>query len=133
MLRHSLKLGLACAALAACGGDQDANKTAGNAAGGNEAGEAAQTRGTIGDALAGSADHSTFLQALQSSGLIETLGGAGPYTLFAPNNAAFAAIPEDARRSLMAPEQRERLTELLSYHIVSGTVTAEDLGRAIDR
>ncbi len=130
MLRHSLMLGLACAALAACGVEQDANKSGGNAAAGNAAAEA---RGTIGDALAGSTDHSSLVQALQSSGLIETLGGAGPYTLFAPNNAAFAAIPEDARRSLMAPEQRERLTELLSYHIVSGTVTAEDLGRAIDR
>jgi len=132
MLRHSLMLGLACAALAACGADQDANKSGGNAAAGNAAGEAAQA-GTIGDALAGSADHSSLVQALRSSGLIDTLGGAGPYTLFAPTNAAFEAIPEDARRNLMAPEQRERLTELLSYHIVSGTVTAEDLGRAIDR
>jgi uncharacterized surface protein with fasciclin (FAS1) repeats len=132
MLRHSLMLGLACAALAACGGD-NANTSAGNAAAGNTAGAAAEARGTIGDALAGSADHSSLVQALRSSGLIDTLGGAGPYTVFAPTNAAFEAIPEDARRSLMAPEQRERLTELLSYHIVSGTVTAEDLGRAIDR
>ena len=132
MLRHSLMLGLACAALAACGADQDANKSGGNAAAGNAASEAAQA-GTIGDALAGSADHSSLVQALQSSGLIETLRGAGPYTVFAPTNAAFEAIPEDARRSLTAPEQRERLVELLSYHIVSGTVTAEDLGRAIER
>ena len=130
MLRHSLMLGLACAALAACGVEQDANKSGGNAAAGNAAAEASST---IGEALAGSADHSSFVQALQSSGLTETLRGAGPYTVFAPTNAAFEAIPEDARRSLTAPEQRERLTELLSYHIVSGTVTAEDLGRAIER
>ena len=130
MIRHSLMVGLACAALAACGVEQDANKSGGNAAAGNAAAEAS---GTIGDALAGSADHSSFIQVLQSSGLIETLRGAGPYTVFAPTNAAFEAIPEDARRSLTAPEQRERLVELLSYHIVSGTVTAEDLGRAIER
>ena len=133
MLRHTWMLGLACAALAACGGDQDGNKAAGNAAAANEAGEASQSRGTIGDALAGSADHSSLVQALQSSGLIETLRGAGPYTLFAPTNAAFEAIPEDARRNLTAPDQRERLTELLSFHIVSGTVTSEDLRRAIER
>ncbi len=133
MLRHRLMLGFACAALAACGGDEDATNKAGNATAGNGAGEAAQTRRTIGDTLAGSAEHSAFVQALQSSGLIETLRGAGTYTVFAPNNAAFEAIPEDVRRNLTAPEQRERLTTLLSYHIVSGTVTAEDLGRAIDR
>ena len=133
-LRDSLLTGLACAALAACGGDQDADKAAGgNATAGNVAGEANQARGTIGDALAGSADHSSFVQALQSSGLIETLRGTGPYTVFAPTNAAFEAIPEEARRSLTAPEQRERLIELLSYHVVQGQVTAEDLGRAVDR
>ena len=134
ILRRMVMLGLACAALAACGGEEGSNNAAGgNAAAGDAVGEAAQARGTIGDALAGSADHGSFVQALQSSGLIETLRGAGPYTVFAPSNAAFEAIPEDARRNLTAPAQRERLIELLSYHIASGTVTAEDLGRAIDR
>jgi uncharacterized surface protein with fasciclin (FAS1) repeats len=126
-------LALACLA-AACGGDGDGNRTAENGAGGNAAdSKAGQTRATIGDALAGSADHSAFLQALQSSGLIETLRGAGPYTVFAPTNAAFEAIPEEARRSLTAPEQRDRLIALLSYHIVPGTVTSADLGNAISR
>ena len=96
MLRHSLMLGFACAALAACGVEQDANKSGGNAAAGNAA---AETSATIGDALAGSADHSSFIQVLQSAGLIETLRGAGPSTVFAPTNAAFEAIPEDARRA----------------------------------
>jgi uncharacterized surface protein with fasciclin (FAS1) repeats len=63
----------------------------------------------------------------------ETLRGAGPYTVFAPTNAAFDAIPEDVRNGLMSAAQRERLTSLLSYHIVSGTVTSEDLRRAVDR
>ena len=52
---------------------------------------------------------------------------------WAPTNAAFDALPEDARRSLTAPERRERLVSLLSFHIVPGTVTAADLGRAVDR
>ncbi len=133
MLRQSLMLGFACAALAACGGDGNGNKQGSANAAGNDAGEGAQARRTIGDTLAGAGDHSAFVQALQSAGLMETLRGAGTYTVFAPTNAAFEAIPEEIRRNLTAPEQRERLTTLLSYHIVSGTVTAEDLGRAIDR
>ena len=131
ILRRIAVLGLACL-LASCGGeggDNAADKAAGNEAGN----EATQAGSTIGDALGSSADHSAFVQSLQSAGLIETLRGTGPYTVFAPTNAAFDAIPEDARRGLAAPEQRDRLIELLSYHIVSGTVTAEDLGRAIDR
>ncbi|MGZ8347557.1 MAG: fasciclin domain-containing protein, partial [Allosphingosinicella sp.] len=55
------------------------------------------------------------------------------YTLFAPTDAAFGALPDDARRTLSAPERRERLMTLLSYHVVPGTVTAADLGAAIDR
>jgi uncharacterized surface protein with fasciclin (FAS1) repeats len=134
-MRRTCVIALACLA-AACGGDGGGNGTAENGAGGNRsaaAAKAGQSRATIGDALAGSADHSAFLQALQSSGLIETLRGAGPYTVFAPTNAAFDAIPEEARRSLTAPEQRDRLIALLSYHIVPGTVTSADLGNAIAR
>jgi uncharacterized surface protein with fasciclin (FAS1) repeats len=134
MTRHSiLTLGLLCL-VASCSRGGDGNQAAGNtAAPGNAAGEASQNRGTIGEALAGSADHSAFVQALQAAGLADTLRGAGAYTVFAPTNAAFDAIPEDARRNLMSEGQRERLTTLLSYHIVPGTVTSQDLGRAIDR
>jgi uncharacterized surface protein with fasciclin (FAS1) repeats len=133
-MRRLCVLGLACLLAASCGGD-GGNESAGNAAVGKAASadEAKQARATIGDALGGSADHTAFVQALQSAGLIETLRGAGPYTVFAPTNAAFDAVPEAARRRLTAPDQRDRLITLLSYHIVPGTVTAEDLGRAIDR
>ena len=131
--RPMLMIGLVCA-LAACSGGNDGNQAAaGNGAAANGSAEASQNRQTIGDALAASADHSALVQALQAAGLTETLRGAGPYTVFAPTNAAFDAIPEDVRTGLMSAGQRERLTSLLSYHIVSGTVTAEDLGRAIDR
>jgi uncharacterized surface protein with fasciclin (FAS1) repeats len=133
IMRRTSLLAFTCL-LAACGGD-GGNQAGGNAAaGGQAAGNGtAASRATIGDALAGSADHSAFLQALQASGLIETLRGAGPYTVFAPSNAAFDAIPEETRRSLMAPEQRDRLIALLSYHIVPGTVTSADLRNAIAR
>jgi uncharacterized surface protein with fasciclin (FAS1) repeats len=126
MTRKILTLCLACGLATAC------NQGGGNEAAANKAAEAGQTRQNLGEALAASADHSSFVQALQSAGLTETLNGAGPYTVLAPTNAAFAAIPEDVRNRLMAADQRDRLVALLSYHIVPGTVTAEDLGRAID-
>ena len=131
--RKMLLLCLACGIAAGCDRTGDA-ATENAAVTGNDAAaqKAAQASGTIGDALAGSADHSAFLQALQSTGLIETLKGAGPYTVFAPTNAAFDALPADVRSGLNAPERRERLVSLLSFHIVPGTVTAADLGRAVD-
>lgn len=130
-MRRMVTLLLACGLAAACSDEGGGN----NQASGNQAeGNAQAAQGTsIGDALGASLDHSSFLQGLQSAGLTDTLRGAGPYTVFAPTNAAFQAIPEDARQRLTAPEQRDRLITLLSYHIVPGTVTAADLGRAVDQ
>ena len=131
-MRKTLLICLAGLAISCTGQDDGNNVAAGNAAAG--AGEeGAQQRQTIGDSLSASIDHSSFMAALQSAGLADTLRGAGPYTVFAPTNAAWDAIPEDARQRLASPDQRDRLITLLSYHIVMGTVTAEDLGRAIER
>ena len=133
--RKMLLLCLACGIAAGCDRTGDAAAENGVLTGNDAAAadKAARASGTIGDALAGSVDHSAFTQALQTTGLIETLKGAGPYTVFAPTNAAFDALPADARRNLTAPDRRERLVSLLSFHIVPGTVTAADLGRAVDR
>jgi uncharacterized surface protein with fasciclin (FAS1) repeats len=117
--------------VAACG-DQAGNRLD-NEAAGNEAAEerpAADSR-SIGEALEGSADHAAFVGALRSAGLLEIFRGAGPYTVFAPNEAAFQAVPQDVRNRLQSAEERERAITLLSYHIVPGTVTAEDIARAI--
>lgn len=131
-MRAILTLCLACGLLAGCsGGDGGNNGAAANEASANA--QAGGERSSIAQALQTSMDHSAFLQALQSAGLADTLRGVGPYTVFAPTNTAFDAIPEDARQRLTAPEQRDSLITLLSYHIVPGTVTAEDLGRAIER
>ena len=133
MIKREIGL-LALLGLVACGGDDGGKATAGNSSGNaTAAASGEQARATIGEALAGSADHRAFVEALQSAGLIDTLRGTGPYTVFAPSNAAFDAIPEDARRNLMAPEQRDRLIALLSYHIVPGTVTSADMVGAIGR
>jgi len=128
-VRIGLILGIA-AAIAACSG-QKGNEAGTNAAAPATKGDA--QRRTIGDALAATGDHSELVAALNAAGLAETLRGAGPYTLFAPTNAAFAAVPEDARGELMQPANRERLVRLLRLHIVPGTVTVQDMRAAIDR
>jgi len=131
-MRNLLAAALAGLVAAGCGGgDADGNRAAANAAGGADKAERSET--SVGDALAASVDHSTFVEQLQAAGLIETLRGVGPYTVFAPTNAAFDAVPEDVRNRLATADQRERLIALLSYHIVQGTVTADDLRAAIDR
>lgn len=131
MSRRMLALCLGLA-LAACGGD-DANDQATTNGSANKAADAQnQSRSDIAEALTQSGDHSSFMQALETAGLTQTLRGVGPYTVFAPTNTGFAAIPAETREGLNSAEQRERLISLLSYHVVPGTVTAQDLGRAID-
>jgi uncharacterized surface protein with fasciclin (FAS1) repeats len=121
-------------AAAACqSGDEGGNKAAdGNSSPGGNA-QQAQTGRSIGDTVGQSADLGQFSQALQAAGLADTLRSSGPYTVFAPVNAAFEAMPQETRARLMAPEGRDRLTELLTFHIVPGVVTAEDLDAAIRR
>ena len=131
MIRKLMVLGLACSMAVACNQAGKGNEAA--PADKEAAAKAAESRQTIGEALAGSADHSAFVQALQSAGLADTLRGPSPYTVFAPTNAAFEAMPAADRARLSEPAQREQLVTLLSHHIVPGTVTAEDLGRAIER
>ncbi|MFJ6023428.1 fasciclin domain-containing protein [Brevundimonas sp. NPDC092305] len=69
----------------------------------------------------------TLVSAVQAAGLAETLGGAGPFTVFAPDNAAFEKIPAATRDSLMAPAGKADLTKILTYHVVPGRLTAADL------
>ena len=76
---------------------------------------------------AGSADHTTLVAAVTAAGLGETLSGAGPFTVFAPTNAAFAALPAGAVDGLLKPEAKAKLTGVLTYHVVSGAVKAADL------
>jgi len=70
---------------------------------------------------------STLVAAVTAAGLGETLSGTGPFTVFAPDNAAFEKIPAATRTSLMAPAGKADLTKILTYHVVSGRVTAADL------
>jgi uncharacterized surface protein with fasciclin (FAS1) repeats len=69
----------------------------------------------------------TLVSAVQAAGLAETLSGTGPFTVFAPDNAAFEKIPAATRTSLMAPAGKDALTKILTYHVVPGRLTAADL------
>jgi uncharacterized surface protein with fasciclin (FAS1) repeats len=88
---------------------------------------AAEAPKDVVDIAMGSADHSTLVAAVKAAGLVETLKGAGPFTIFAPANAAFAALPAGTVDGLLKPESKAALTKILTYHVVSGNVKAADL------
>ncbi|MBC7507218.1 MAG: fasciclin domain-containing protein [Ferruginibacter sp.] len=79
------------------------------------------------DVAIGSPDHTTLVAAVTAAGLVETLKGAGPFTVFAPTNAAFSALPAGTVEGLLKPENKEKLTKILTYHVVAGAVKAADL------
>jgi uncharacterized surface protein with fasciclin (FAS1) repeats len=82
---------------------------------------------TIVEIAAGNPNFSTLVTAVKAAGLAETLSGDGPFTVFAPTNEAFAALPEGTLENLLKPENRELLRKVLTYHVVPGDVMAEDL------
>ena len=79
------------------------------------------------DIASGSDDHKTLVAALQAAGLVETLQGEGPFTVFAPTDAAFAALPEGTVETLLQPENKDQLVSILTYHVLPNEVTAGDL------
>jgi uncharacterized surface protein with fasciclin (FAS1) repeats len=83
--------------------------------------------GTIVDIAAGNPDFTTLVQAVQAAGLVDTLSGQGPLTVFAPTNEAFAALPKGTLEKLLKPENRETLRKVLTYHVVSGDLMSKDL------
>ena len=92
---------------------------------------AAPAEGTIAAAVVANADLSSLEAALVSANLTTTLGGAGPFTVFAPTNAAFDLIPAATRTQLMDPANRASLTKLLTYHVVPGNITSAQLREQI--
>ena len=88
--------------------------------------------GTIVDIAAGNPDFSTLVTALRAAGLVDTLNGPGPFTVFAPTNAAFAALPAGTLDSLLQPENQAQLQNVLTYHVVPGSITSDQiLGRRV--
>jgi uncharacterized surface protein with fasciclin (FAS1) repeats len=76
-------------------------------------------------------DHTTLVAAVKAAGLVDTLSGSGPFTVFAPTNEAFAKLPAGTVDTLLKPENKDQLTKILTYHVVAGKVTAHDLKKMI--
>ena len=79
-----------------------------------------------------SKDHTTLVAAVKAAGLVETLQSAGPFTVFAPTNAAFDALPEGAVADLLKPENKAALTGVLTYHVVAGKLDSKELMKWIN-
>jgi uncharacterized surface protein with fasciclin (FAS1) repeats len=82
---------------------------------------------TIVDNAVNSADHTTLVAAVKAAGLVDTLKGPGPFTVFAPVNSAFAALPPGTVEDLLKPENRAQLTGVLTYHVVPGRLDSQAL------
>ena len=78
-----------------------------------------------------SADHTTLVAAVKAAGLVDTLNGKGPFTVFAPTNAAFDQLPPGTVDNLLKPENKSMLTKVLTYHVVAGKYDSKELARLI--
>ena len=95
------------------------------------AASAGAPKGNIVAAAMTSKDHQTLVAAVKAAGLVETLAGRGPFTVFAPTDAAFAQLPAGTVETLLQPANRDQLRAVLTYHVVAGRVTAGDLVKMI--
>src|SRR5579859_2353277 len=93
----------------------------------------AQTTGDIVSVAGGSKDHTTLVAAVKAAGLVETLKGKGPFTVFAPTNAAFGKLPAGTVDDLLKPENKQKLAGILTYHVVAGKLSANDVLAAIKK
>lgn len=84
------------------------------------------------DNAVNSKDHTTLVAAVKAAGLVETLKGAGPFTVFAPSNAAFEKLPAGTVDGLLKPESKATLTKVLTYHVVAGKQDAASIAKAIE-
>ncbi len=85
------------------------------------------------DNAVNSADHTTLVAAVKAAGLVETLKGKGPFTVFAPVNSAFAALPAGTVDTLLKPENKGMLTSILTYHVVAGKMDSKAIAKAIKK
>ena len=120
MLSNRFVFALAGSALLAVGGPASAkNPMVGGAA-------MYPSRNIVQNAV-NSKDHTTLVAAVKAAGLVDTLSGKGPFTVFAPTNAAFARLPAGTVETLVKPENKATLTSILTYHVVPGKITAQQI------
>ncbi|MDB4307837.1 fasciclin domain-containing protein [Gammaproteobacteria bacterium] len=98
----------------------------------NAGGHKAAGPGDIVDVAAGAGSFNTLVAAVKAAGLVDALKGDGPLTVFAPTDAAFAALPAGTLDSLLLPENKDQLASILLYHVVSGKVMSADLSGTIN-
>jgi uncharacterized surface protein with fasciclin (FAS1) repeats len=79
-----------------------------------------------------SKDHTTLVAAVKAAGLVSTLEGSGPFTVLAPTNEAFAKLPPGTVKTLLEPANKDKLTAILTYHVIPGKLTAAELSKKID-
>ena len=96
-------------------------------------GEAMYPKKNIVSNAVNSADHTTLVAAVKAAGLVETLQGEGPFTVFAPTNDAFKNLPEGTVSTLLKPENKGQLTKVLTYHVVAGRLSFDDIAKAIKK
>lgn len=84
------------------------------------------------DTAVAAGDFSTLIAAVEAAGLVETLKGDGPFTVFAPTDAAFAALPDGTVETLLKPENKDQLVSILTYHVVPGAVMSSDLSEGLE-
>ncbi len=117
--------------LSACGGTDEAVEAPVEEAPAAEApaeeAPVEETAGTIVEVASATDGFSTLVAAVEAAGLVETLSGEGPFTVFAPTDEAFAALPEGVLEKLLLPENVDLLTRILTYHVVAGEVLAADV------
>lgn len=94
--------------------------------------KAGQSDKNIVQTAASQQNFSTLVSAVQAAGLSDTLSGEGPYTVFAPTNAAFGKLPDGTVKNLLKPENKAQLSQILSYHVAKGSVSAQDLVKKIN-
>ncbi|MEO1652189.1 MAG: fasciclin domain-containing protein [Bacteroidota bacterium] len=92
----------------------------------------AQDKNLVETAIA-SKDHSTLVAAVKAAGLVDALSGEGPFTVFAPTNEAFSALPKGTVETLLKPENKEKLAQILTYHVLKGKLDSKTILKAIKK
>lgn len=128
-LTRALVVGIAMLSVAGiaagCGDDDDGDE--GTTAAETTTETTAAEPATVVAAAQATPELSTLVEALTAAGLVETLSGPGPYTVFAPTNAAFEALPPGQLEELLKPANKQQLTDILTYHVAEGEVLSSDL------
>ncbi|MFM1751268.1 MAG: hypothetical protein RL119_230 [Actinomycetota bacterium] len=135
MLKRSPVIALLAAGslfLAACGDDEADSNATSEAPMTSEAGTETSTEGDIIEVATAAGSFNTLAAALEAAGLVETLQGEGPFTVFAPTDEAFAALPAGLVDALLLPENVEILKQILLFHVISGSEVTSDMVAAGD-